>query len=94
MNPLIVAGTEMAWHGFMRFLSVLVWTLVIAGLGWAVYAGIIRPTTKPNPTTRQEAQQIINYTLEPKQTFFGCANFRIEKPNENKDKILVTSKNR
>ena len=40
MNPLISAGTEIAWHGFKRFISVVVWTLVLAGMGWAVYAGI------------------------------------------------------
>lgn len=81
MNPLVVAGADMAWHGFKRFMSVLVWGLVIAGLGWAVYAGIIRPTTKPNPTETQQAENIVNYNYElsPKQTFFGCANFKIDK---------------
>ncbi len=84
MNPLVTAGADMAWHGFKRFISVLVWCLVLAGIGWAIYAGIIRPTTKPNATTKQEAESIINYnyTIEPKQTFFGCSNFRIQKPEQ------------
>jgi len=45
----------------------------IAGLGWAIYAGIIRPVTKPNPTMRQEAEQIENYTYnysQPKTVVF------------------------
>ena len=53
---------------------------IIGGLliAWGLYAGIIRPTTKPNPTTKQEANIITNYTITPKVTF-GCANFRIPK---------------
>lgn len=82
MNPLVVAGAQMAKHGFMRFLSVLVWTLVIAGIGWAIYSGIIRPVTKPNPTTRQEASQIVNYNLTPKSSF-GCQRFTINAPKVN-----------
>ena len=51
----------------MRTLSVLCVLLVIAGLGWAVYAGIIRPTTKPNPSTAtsQKADAITNNYINP-----------------------------
>ncbi len=47
--------------------------LAIAGLGWAVYAGIIKPVIKPIPTTTQQAAQIDNknYYLQPH--FGGCA---------------------
>jgi hypothetical protein len=33
----------------------------IAGLGWAVYAGVIRPVTKPNPTTTYKAENLYKY---------------------------------
>ena len=43
----------------------------IAGLGWAIYAGIIRPVTKPNPTTTQNAEKIENISYYPnKRVFF------------------------
>ena len=48
-------------HALTRTFSVICVLLVIGGIGWAIYAGIIRPTTKPNPTTTQNAQQIENY---------------------------------
>ena len=54
----------------------------IAGIGWAIYAGIIRPVTKPNPSTTQNAEQITNYNFQPKQTFFGCANWKLPKPEK------------
>lgn len=84
MNPLINAGAEIAWHGFKRWISVLVWTLVLAGIGWAIYAGIIRPVTKPNPsTTQQGARDNYSYTIQPK-SYFGCMRIDIKKPEENK----------
>jgi len=49
----------------------LVYVILTAGVVWVVYAGMIRPITKPNPT-----QQGVFYT--PKVTF-GCANFAIPK---------------
>ena len=82
MNSLVVAGADMAWHGFKRFLSVAVWTLVIAGIGWAIYAGIIRPVTKPNASNKQEGQRDnYNITIAPK-SYFGCMRFDIKKPDE------------
>jgi len=48
------------------------------GLAWAIYAGLIRPTTKPNPTETQSAETIINYNTSPHSTF-GCNNIRIQK---------------
>jgi hypothetical protein len=52
-------------HSVMRTFSVLCVLLVIAGIGWAVYAGIIRPTTKPNASTSQKADAITNNYINP-----------------------------
>ena len=51
---------------------------IIGGLAlaWAIYAGIIRPTTKPNPSTQQQAQIIQNYNT-PKVSF-GCVRWDIK----------------
>ena len=81
MNPLINAGIEMGWHSVKRTFSVIATLLLIAGLGWLIYVGMIRPHTKGTFQNKQDAEQIINYTIEPRQTFFGCANFRIQKPD-------------
>jgi hypothetical protein len=49
--------------------------LGLCGIGWAIYAGIIRPTTKPNPMTHQEAETMYNpiyhYDYHP-VIGFGC----------------------
>lgn len=78
INELIQTGLSLAWNGFKKWAVFIAFVLVIAGLGWAVYAGIIRPTTKPNPSTTQTAESIANYTFEPHQTFFGCASYKAE----------------
>ena len=51
---------------------------IIAGLAiaWAVYAGIIRPVTKPNPSTTQSGENIYNYYNTPRISF-GCARWSI-----------------
>jgi flagellar biosynthesis/type III secretory pathway M-ring protein FliF/YscJ len=53
---------------------------VLLGLmvAWIVYAGLIRPTTKPNPSTSQNADSIVNYTYSPRLTF-GCQRFDLIK---------------
>ena len=71
MNPLLSTSVDLAWHSFRRFISVLVWVLVFAGLGWAIYAGIIRPTTKPTPTTTQNAREITNNYFYPNKKVFS-----------------------
>ena len=75
VNPLVNTGIEMGWHAVKRTFSVVTTLLVFGGLGWLIYVGMIRPHTKPNPTTRNEAEQIINYDVRPSP--FGCANFRL-----------------
>jgi hypothetical protein len=81
INPLvilgaIVKGKSSVW-GFLKWIAVLGF---IGICFWGLYAGLIRPTTKPNPSESQTADNITNhnYNLNPKQTFFGCANFKIE----------------
>ena len=63
------------YHAIMRTISVVCVLLVIVGLGAAVYFGFIRPNTKPNASTTQQAGQISNYYYQPKVTF-GCADWR------------------
>lgn len=53
------AAVKGAGHWIMRTLSVL----AVIGVGWAIYAGIVRPTTKPNPSTTQSAELIKNYYI-------------------------------
>jgi hypothetical protein len=54
--------------------------LAVGLIGWGLYAGLIRPTTKPNPSTAQQADNIVNYNYSPRVSF-GCAYWKI-KPNE------------
>ena len=46
------------------------------GLAWAVYAGIIRPTTKPNPSTTVQSGGVAN-TYNAKVSF-GCVRITPE----------------
>jgi hypothetical protein len=60
------------------------------GLAWSIYAGIIRPTTKPNPTTTQKADNITNYTynVTPRSTF-GCASIKVYEYDQLKKGVIV-----
>jgi len=53
-------------------------------LSWIVYAGLIRPVTKPNPSTNQSAESIQNYYNQPRISF-GCARWEVkgDKPVSN-----------
>lgn len=68
----------------MPWLTIIKWVGgVVAGLliAWGLYAGLIRPTTKPNPSTHQSGGVSYNITT-PRQTF-GCTNIKIQRmPNE------------
>jgi len=72
----------------MKFLIVKWIGGILGGLAvaWIVYAGLIRPTTKPPVTETQIAERLtnINYSFEPRQTFFGCASYRVTKEKEKK----------
>ncbi len=66
--------------GWERFISILVWVLVITGLSWSVYVTVIKPHIKPTPTTTntQNVQpggvaNTTNVTYEIKVGFGGCA---------------------
>lgn len=64
----------------MPYLTIAKWVGgVIAALliAWGLYAGIIRPTTKPNPTTKQEATTIINHNYSTPHVSFGCMRFEV-----------------
>ncbi len=61
------------------WIKILKWVGISFAIGifaWGLYAGLIRPTTKPNPSENQNAENIINYnySFEPHQTF-GCARY-------------------
>lgn len=60
------------------------------GLAWSIYAGIIRPTTKPNPSTAQAADNISNYVynVTPKSTF-GCASIRVYEYDKLRKGVIV-----
>jgi len=52
---------------------------ILGGLiiGWIFYAGLIRPVTKPNPSTTQSGETINNYYNTPRISF-GCARFEVK----------------
>ena len=62
----------------MKILIALLSICGFGALGLAVYFGIIRPHTKPNPTERYEAENQNYYTFEPHYGLFGgCASYRV-----------------
>lgn len=51
----------------------IVYFLLSAVVLWGLYAGIIRPVLKPNPSTKQEATTIYNNTYNCKALIgWGC----------------------
>ncbi len=63
----------------MPYLTIAKWVggaLLGLMVGWIVYAGLIRPTTKPPTTTTQKADNIINYNNYPRISF-GCASWKV-----------------
>jgi hypothetical protein len=62
----------------MPYLTIAKWVgggLLGLGLAWAIYAGILRPVLKPNPSTTQKAEEIINYNYPNPKVVFGCMRF-------------------
>jgi hypothetical protein len=55
----------------------------VAGLliAWGLYAGLIRPTTKPNPTTTQSGETINNFYNQPRISF-GCARWSVNEKSK------------
>jgi hypothetical protein len=65
----------------MPYATIIKWVLGAVGglvIAWALYAGIIRPVLKPNPSTAQKAETIYNYYNQPRVSF-GCAAWDIPK---------------
>lgn len=71
----------MPWNTIIKWAGGIVGGLVLA---WIFYAGLIRPTTKPNPTTKQEAQTIYNenYYVTPRP-IFGCTSTKLYRLPQN-----------
>lgn len=77
----------------MNYLTIAKWLGGIVGglaIAWAVYAGIIRPVTKPNPTTVQTGGT--SYTITSPRQSFGCTNIRIQRILDDKVSLPVISK--
>lgn len=69
MLPILRNASWLLLKGF-------VYAVIILGLTWCVYVTIVRPHTKPNPTTTEQAEEILHNN--PK-VYFGCLNFAIPK---------------
>jgi len=65
------------------------------GLKIAVMLGLVFLTVKPhffpNPSTKQEAEEIINNTYAPKSTF-GCSSIRVREYNDAKNPVNAVVK--
>ena len=81
------------WHSVKRFVSVLCVALVIGAIVWAAYITFIKPHYNPLKTQTQTADEIINYNVDPKPMFFGCANFKIMRPDKEVIKNANTNNN-
>ena len=65
------------WLKIFKWLGI---TLAAGLIGWGLYAGLIRPVTKPNPTETQKADIIINRNIiSDFHPTFGCMRIRGEK---------------
>lgn len=65
-------GTALIWLA-KRIGHYLIYLLFTAALAWSVYVAAIRPHTKPNPTTKEQAETITHETYNCKGLFiFGC----------------------
>lgn len=78
MTPLLVPIISYLAKGWSRFLSILVWVLIVAGLVWAVYVAFIRPYTKPTPNTTTTVESGgVAYNPTIHVGFGGCARLPI-----------------
>jgi len=62
---------------------------VIALVVWSIYVTVVKPHTKPTPTTTQQAEQITNITHNYPKPTFGCMYFRISTVPEKVPKAPV-----
>lgn len=73
----------------MNYIAVAKWIgvgVLVLVIGWAIYAGIIRPVVKPNPSTANQAEVIYNYTIQPRSTF-GCSAFLIRREKDDNSNL-------
>ena len=66
-----------------KYIAAIMGGLAVA---WIFYAGLIRPTTKPPTTTKQEADMIVNHNYGTPKVYFGCMNMRIYERKKDVDK--------
>jgi hypothetical protein len=77
MIPPIVAelgvkAVQGAKHWIMTTIRVVAVIGIIALIGWSLYVTIVRPHTKPNPTTTENAETIYHFTINvPAKRVFG-----------------------
>ena len=70
---------------------------VLAGLviGWGAYIFLVKPHINPTPTTKQQADTIINHNYQTPKVYFGCMHTRIyerkEKDISNPDSVNTGS---
>lgn len=78
MTPFVWAKVfDFSFTTIAKILSLVFKILIIIGLPalalWGVYVTAIRPHTKPNPTTQQKAETIINNNYNCKSLIgWGC----------------------
>lgn len=77
---------------FLKFAKYIGVVLAGIAIAWIFYAGLIRPTTKPPTTTKQEAEMIVNHNYGVPKVSFGCINTKIyeRKVNDTKDSNIVS----
>ncbi|MDD5356433.1 MAG: hypothetical protein PHY56_07860 [Candidatus Omnitrophica bacterium] len=78
MNPLLIAGAISKGKSIVW--GILKWLAILGFIGiclWGLYAGLIRPTTKPNPSTTQRAENMTNNTHNYKGPTLGCMSVRV-----------------
>jgi hypothetical protein len=58
-----------------KFSGWLAVALLLGICGWGLYAGLIRPVIKPNPSTSNKAETIYQYTYNCKALIgWGCGS--------------------
>jgi hypothetical protein len=76
------------WPLLVKLEPVISWIVIAFIFVWVFYAGMIRPVTKPTPTTTQNGGTAYNYTIHIGMG--GCA--RIPQPSVNDKTAVATVK--